>query len=974
MTAVQETGPETLPSPEAQPTSQAPTAQIPRATYRLQLHGPIKLPGGESARFDFRDAARIVPYLARLGVSTLYLSPIWQATPGSSHGYDATDHSRVSEDLGGEKGLRKLWQVVQAHGMTIVADFVPNHMGIAGGHNPYWEDVLRHGLASRYAHFFDIAWEPLKRALSGKVLLPVLGDQYGRVLERGELKVVRRGGELGLDYFGRTFPLSPRQTAPILERAWALCDLSGGSEVRSDLASLALQATNLPRSSADLSDAERESRASETAVIERRLAHLAEVKAVHTALDAALTELNADLPRLDALIQEQNYRLSYWKVASEQINYRRFFDINDLAALRIEDPRVFDWAHSKLFELIKEGIIAGVRLDHTDGLYDPAGYFQSLQERAAEVLGVPYTPGDKPLYVLAEKILEPGERLPHWPVHGTTGYDFLAQLGGVFVESANEDEISGIYRRFTGDRKTYGQILHDTKELIQRISLASEVNVLAEHLERLAEADLRWRDFTLSSLREVLHEVIAAFPVYRTYVRLDGRESGDDAKINHAIKDARKLNRDLDGSLFDFLKAVLTLDAPDQATRERYAEFAFRFQQLTGPVTAKGAEDTAFYRYGRLLCLNEVGGDPAIFGTPPRTFHAQARERGEKWPHAMLSTSTHDTKRGEGTRARIAVLSELPQTWAAYLSQWSRLARTFEQTLPDSAGQAPTSGDQIMLFQNLLGIWPLDGNRADLPERLSAAMLKSVREAKLHTSWAAPDEAYEGALDQLIRGLLASEEFTDSVQTFHEQISPYGAQNSLSAALIRLTAPGVPDIYQGSEGWNQSLVDPDNRRPVDYARLSSLLRRIEEKRERDPLGLAEELLRRYQSGGVKLLTTWAALQARKEHPALFAEGQYQALSGGKHVLAFSREWQGERAVTVAPRLTYSLTRGQQPWALGEVWGSRSLSLPSGSYRSAITGERFRVQGDKIALAKVLEFFPVALLIREGAAAKVKPPV
>ncbi|AWN22576.1 malto-oligosyltrehalose synthase [Deinococcus irradiatisoli] len=943
-----------------------PAARIPRATYRLQLHGTITLPGGEQARFDFRDAARVVPYLARLGISTLYLSPIWQATPGSSHGYDATDHSRVSDDLGGEKGLRKLWKVAQAHGLTMIADFVPNHMGIAGGHNPYWEDVLRHGQASRYAHFFDISWQPLKRALSGKVLLPVLGDQYGRVLERGELQVERRGGELTLRYFERAFPLSPRLNAPLLERAWEHCGLPENDETRLDLASLALQAANLPRSSDNLTDQDRESRARETAVIERRLAALTEVPAVAKALDEAIAELNADKMRLDAVIQEQNYRLSYWKVASEQINYRRFFDINDLAALRIEDQRVFDWAHSKLFELIKEGVLAGVRLDHTDGLYDPAGYFQMLQQRAAEVLGVAYQPGDRPLYVLAEKILEPGERLPDWPIYGTTGYDFLAQIGGVFVEGANEDEISGIYRRFTGDRQTYGQTLHDTKEIIQRVSLASEVNVLAEQLERLAEADLRWRDFTLSSLREVLTEVIAAFPVYRTYVRPGGeRETGDNLKIAHAIGDARKLNRELDRTLFDFVQAVLTLDAPDPETRERYADFALKFQQLTGPVTAKGAEDTAFYRYGRLLSLNEVGGDPAIFGTTPRSFHAQARERGEQWPHAMLAGSTHDTKRGEDTRARIAVLSEMPQTWAAYLSTWSRLSRPLEQELPElGGGRAPSSRDQLMLFQNLLGIWPLDGDKTDLTERLNAAMLKSVREAKLMTSWAAPDEAYEGALEQLIGGLLDTPEFTSSIEELHRRISPYGVQNSLSAALVRFTAPGVPDTYQGSEVWNQSLVDPDNRRPVEYARLSTLLRRIEERFGRDPLALAEELLPRYQNGGVKLLTSWAALKARQAQPELFAHGNYQALSGGKHVLAFARQLGQERAVTVAPRLTYTLTRENVPWALGEVWGTRTLSLPSGPYRNALTGERFQVRGEKIPLAKVLEFFPVALLIGE----------
>lgn len=967
-TQSQTTQSQTAQSPAAPP----PTAQLPRATYRLQLHSPTELPGGGQARFDFRDAARVVPYLARLGVSTLYLSPIWQAAPGSSHGYDATDHSQVSGELGGEAGLRKLWAAAKAHKLTLIADFVPNHMGIASGHNPYWEDVLRHGQASRYAHFFDISWEPLKRSLRGKVLLPVLGDQYGQVLSSGELTAERSGGELGLRYFGRLFPLSPRTIAPILERAWALCELSDTSDARLDLASLALQALNLPRSGGELSNEDRSSRARETDVMTRRLSALAALPAVNRALAQALAELNADLPRLDALIQEQNYRLSSWKVASEQINYRRFFDINDLAALRVEDPRVFDWAHSKLFELVREGVISGVRLDHTDGLYDPAGYFQQLQQRAAEVLGAEYAPGDRPLYVVAEKILEPGERLPAWPVHGTTGYDFLAQLGGVLIDAAAEDEIGGIYRRFTGDRQSYGQTLHTAKELIQRVSLASEVNVLAEHLERLAEADLRWRDFTLSSLREVLRAVIAAFPVYRTYVRPGGgRESGDDAKIDRAIADARKLDRELDASLFAFLRSVLTLDAPDAATREGYADFAFKFQQLTGPVTAKGAEDTAFYRYARLLSLNEVGGDPALFGTPPRTFHAQARERGEHWPGALNPTSTHDTKRGEDTRARLAVLSELPQTWAAYLSVWSRLARPFEVQLGEAGApvRAPSHTDLMMFFQNALGAFPLGsgplgGTTEGLADRLSAAMLKSVREAKLHTSWAAPDERYEQALDGAVRGLLATPEFIGSLGELHRRVSPYGAQNGLSMALIRLSAPGIPDTYQGTEGWNQSLMDPDNRRPVNFARLSAALKRIEDRHGRDSLGLARELLGRYQTGKVKLLITWAALQARAEHPELFAQGRYQALSGGKHVLAFARQLGSQVAVTVAPRLTCTLTREQTPWALGEIWGSRTLKLPGGSYRNALTGERFTVRGEKIALAKLLEFFPAALLLRD----------
>ncbi|MGI8747129.1 MAG: malto-oligosyltrehalose synthase, partial [Deinococcus sp.] len=520
---------------------------------------------------------------------------------------------------------------------------------------------------------------------------------------------------------------------------------------------------------------------------------------------------------LDRLVREQNYRLSYWRVASEQINYRRFFDINELAALRMEDPRVFEWAHRLLLELVGEGQVTGVRLDHTDGLYDPAGYFRELQAGAAQVLSragpgegapgevqqeseLPETDG-RPLYVVAEKILEPGEGLPTgWRVHGTTGYDFLAQLNGVFVDESSEDEMTTIYRRFTGNRLSYGEILHETKELILRGSLASELSGLAERLERLSERDRRWRDFTLSTLRTALREVIACFPVYRTYLRLDGsREPGDNGKIRHAVSDARSLNRELDPSVFDFLEAVLTMDSAEPLERQAYGEFALAFQQLTGPVTAKGAEDTAFYRSLRLLSLNEVGGDPALYGTPLGSFHAQAGARAAHWPHAMLAGSTHDTKRGEDTRARISVLSEMPQTWAAFLSGWSRLSRPLEVPVAGARGPQvwPGAGDRYGLFQTLLGAWPLDGNFRGFGERISAYALKAAREAKEFTTWATPDLGYEQALSAFVAGLLASGEFQGSLGELHRRISPYGAQNGLSAALVRLTAPGVPDTYQG---------------------------------------------------------------------------------------------------------------------------------------------------------------------------------
>ncbi|WP_407539197.1 malto-oligosyltrehalose synthase [Deinococcus radiomollis] len=961
--------------------------RIPRATYRLQLH-----PG-----FTFAHAERVLDYLTRLGISDAYLSPIWQAVPGSTHGYDVTDHSRVNPELGGLGGFNRFSDALRERGLGLLLDFVPNHMGVGGGHNAYWEDVLEHGQASRYAHFFDIDWEPLKRSLAGKVLLPVLGDLYGRLLEQGQLKVVRLNGEekaagewtgkFALRYQGRQFPLSPRTQAGLLRRAAELCRLSDENDLRGELYSLSVQAGHLPRSSGNLSDSERTERARETAVIARRLQALqGQSPAIPRAIDAAVRELNADPEALDRLVREQNYRLSYWRVASEQINYRRFFDINELAALRMEDPRVFAWAHAQLFELVGQGRVDGVRLDHTDGLYDPVGYFEQLQAWAGAALAgaalerptLPSASTTLPLYVVAEKILEPGEALPaRWPIHGTTGYDFLAQLGGTFVDERFEDELTAIYRRFTGDRLSYGEILHDTKELMLRGSLSSELSGLAERLERLAERDLRWRDFTLSTLRAALREVIACFPVYRTYLRLGGeREPGDDVKIAHAVDDARRLNRELDPTVFDFLQSVLTVGTDDALSAQAYGEFALSFQQLTGPVTAKGAEDTAFYRYVRLLSLNEVGGDPALYGTPPGTFHAQALARARHWPHAMLASSTHDTKRGEDTRARLAVLSELPQTWAAYLSVWSRLGRPFEQVRPAGGGLSargpqrwPSFSDGYALYQTMLGAWPLEGLPDDaalheFQRRLTDSAHKAAREAKVHTTWAAPDTGYEAQLTTFIAGLLETAEFRASMEELHGRISSYGAQNSLSAALIKLTAPGVPDTYQGSESWNQSLVDPDNRRPVNYAALSKRLFTLEKGHAKNPLAQATRTLENFQNGDVKLLVTWAALQARKAAPELFAQGDYHAVETGKFLLAFSRAHGDQVAVVAAPRLSYTLTREKQPWALGEVWGSRELTLPRpGTYRNVLTGEVFEVQ-EKLALAELFANFPLALLLLE----------
>ncbi|PYE56258.1 malto-oligosyltrehalose synthase [Deinococcus yavapaiensis] len=923
-------------------------ARIPRATYRLQLHKD----------FTFADARRILPYLERLGISDVYLSPPFQAVAGSTHGYNLVAHDRLSAELGGEENFRALASELRSRAMGCVVDFVPNHMGIAGGENRLWEDVLENGLSSRFADFFDIEWQPLKRSLDGKVLLPTLGDQYGRVLENGELKLERTHGRILLRYYERVFPVSPKSLTPLLERATRLTELPEDHPDRMEFESIALSARNLP-DAADSDLAARRTRAREKEVLRRRLRTLSQSSAeVGAALDAVIAEYNApdNVDLLDELIQRQNYRLAFWRVAGEEINYRRFFDINDLAALRMEDPAVFEETHGLLFDLVEEGLVTGVRLDHTDGLYDPLGYFRALQERRARQAGEEAR--DLPLYVVAEKILEPGETLPdRWPIHGTTGYDFLAQLNGVFVKRDVEGDFSALYRRFTGETQPYEELLYEGKRLIMRSALASEINVLAERLERLAEADRRSRDFTLTALRTAIIETIACFPVYRTYVRPDGtRERADNGHIEKAIRGAKRRARELSPAVFDFLAEVL------RARDGRYLDFALKFQQVTGPVTAKGAEDTAFYRFARLVSLNEVGGDPGHFGMPLEDFHKEAARRANKWPHAMIATSTHDTKRGEDTRARINVLTELHDSWVAYLSSWGRLARSYARDVEDV--RAPSLADEYLFYQNVLGAWPLDGNFDGFADRLVDYMMKAIREAKRFTSWTNQNVEYEEGVEAFVRGMLADEAFTRDMTALHERVSPYGAQNGLSQVLVKFTAPGVPDTYQGSEVWNQSLVDPDNRRPVDYAKLEEFTRQIDGGQD-DKIGLADRLLQAYEDGGVKLLVSHVALNARREHATLFSEGDYVPLDAGEHVVAFARALGKQAAVVLAPRLTLTLTKGQAPWALGDGWSDLSVPMPtSGTYVNVFTGEQHAVgRGKILRLADVFAHFPLALLIR-----------
>lgn len=941
------------------------------ATYRMQLHGG----------FGFAAARAQVEYLSQLGITDLYLSPIFAAAKGSVHGYDVIDHGRLSPELGTDAELEALHVALRERGMGVLLDWVPNHMGNAPGQNPWWEDVLENGPSSAHAVAFDIEWAPVKEELRDTVLLPVLGDQYGRVLERGELRVELEEGRFLVRYFDQPFPLGAKSLIGLLSAASAATGLRPDEPLREELESLALLLSHLPdRRSRPGNDGGASAR--EKAVFKRRLmVLLRESSVIRAAFQVVLDQLNGtpghgpSFDALDRLLGEQSYRLASWRVASQEINYRRFFDINSLVALRMEEPAVFERAHAVLFRLLERKVIDGLRLDHTDGLYDPLAYFESLQAHFKHVLPTEThgTPDDaaRPLPILVEKILEPHEKLPStWPVDGTTGYEVAAALIGVSVDASAEPAFTSLYRELTGDDRSFQAHVYESKRRILMDSLASEVNMLARQLERIAGANRHWRDFTLISLTRGLIEVLAAFPVYRTYLRAGVRPTEADVRhVTLAVRLARLRSAGaVDPSVFDFISEVLLrTGASTDGERHAHQAFAFRFQQLTGPVTAKSVEDTAFYRYHRLIALNEVGADPGQFGISLERFHAECAERWRAWPLSMLTSSTHDTKRGEDAAAAIAVLTELPEQWRASVTAWSRLAERYKTRREDTL--LPSRPDEYMFYQSLVGAWPFgwDGEheRAAFIERLQAFMEKATREAKQETSWVAPDVAYDEAARLFVHGALTDAAFRHAVRQLVSRIETYAAVNGLAKCLLRLCSPGVPDTYQGAELWNQSLVDPDNRRPVDYAGRRAMLRRMLEA-SRQPGGRAaylEHLLRTWPSGEIKLYVTHAALQARRHLPEVFRCGDYQPLNAGEHAIAFART-EGQRTVVVCvPRFALRLTRGERPWPMGDVWGDALLPLPRGSFENVLTGARID-SSNGLPLSECLSQLPVALLVSE----------
>jgi (1->4)-alpha-D-glucan 1-alpha-D-glucosylmutase len=941
--------------------------RIPTCTYRLQFN----------RWFTFAQAREIVPYLRALGVSDVYASPYFQAGPNSLHGYDIVDHNKLNGAIGSPADYDAWIAELHAHGMGQILDFVPNHMGIAEPGNKWWADVLENGPSSMYAPYFDIDWSPLKSDLHDKVLLPILTDQYGRVLERGELQVRFEEGAFYLAYQNQKLPIAPGTYRVVLEMALENLAEYKDEEFYGEFQSILTALEYLPRRT-EIDPEKIAERAREKEIVKRRLERRCqEAPQVQRAIEKALAQINGrpgdprSFDRLDELLNAQSYRLAFWRVAAEEINYRRFFDVNDLAAIRMELPEVFDAAHQLVVDLVRTGAVTGLRIDHPDGLYLPKEYLEALQRRSAKVLGIPLPKDGRAVYMIAEKILTGAEKLrSDWPLHGTTGYDFANQVAGVFVDAAAEADITRTFHRFIGHSIHFGHLVYAKKRLVMRLALANEAEVLGNMLDRLSEKNRWYRDFTFEALARAVRETIACFPVYRTYLAPGQPVSDEDRQvIERAIASAKRRNPAIEESIFNFLRDILLFRFPenlDAQGREEHMHFVLKFQQFTGPIMAKGLEDTAFYIYNRLAALNEVGGEPQQFGLSVDAFHERNLDRHRNWPATLLATSTHDTKRSEDVRARMLAISEIPELWRRSLQRWRTVNRRWKKDVNES--EAPDANEEYLLYQTLLGTWPVAANGAPVEsageeyiQRIQAYMTKALNEAKLNTSWIQPNEEWLVATRDFVAKILEATPKNKFLPTFlpvAEEIARLGAINSLAQALLKLTSPGVPDIYQGNETWDFSLVDPDNRRPVDYKRRAEMLSCLSSK-------TPGEFLQNWPDGRIKMFLTQRALQFRNERADLFRSGNYLPLRASGTLadccISFARQLDRDWVIVIVPRLS---SRIGFP-ATGDRWQDTMIELPEhlsvDRAREIFTGRELSIQNRQIRLAEALSILPFAIV-------------
>lgn len=927
------------------------------STYRLQF-GP---------HLNFNDAASLVPYLAELGISDLYASPFFQACRGSTHGYDVISMAQLNPELGTREDFEGMILELRAHRIGLLLDIVPNHMA-ASLENRRWFDVLENGPDSAYADYFDIDWKPVFSDLRDKVLLPILGKPYAQALENQELRVGIEESGFYIYHYDLKLPVNARSYPTILsfrlkERNPVLVDL-------------------IEAFRAAAADPQPLSRKSRIGALKRRMGKLySENSKLRSFIDETIRILNgskedpSSFNQLDQLLDEQAYRFAYWRTSVEKINYRRFFNISNLIGVRVEDPSVFETTHRLIFQLIGEGKVSGLRIDHADGLFDPLGYLHRLQGRIATLS---HQRSKDRFYIIVEKILLEEELLPgDWPVNGTTGYEYLKVLNGIFVDSAGIEALDRIYQTLTGSRLGFAEVVYEKKKEVLNKHFAGEMHALENRLRHLAGQDRYGRDLTIRDLRRALDEVTICLSVYRTYIRNSAVADRDRLYIGRALEEAARHATAVSPSAFSFLKRVLLLDFGSGISEERrreWLQFVMRWQQVTGPTMAKGCEDTALYVYNRLVSLNEVGGDPQARNISLLTFHQFNTERQRRWPFSLSATSTHDTKRGEDVRTRIHVLSELPEPWGAHLDRWRQLNADKRQL----ASGVPVPGPNVenLLYQTLVGAWPL--NEAEIPQfnvRVRDYMLKAVREAKVHTRWSRPNKAYEDALMNFIGAILMpspKNKFLEDFLPFQERIAFYGALGSLSQVVLKIASPGIPDFYQGTELWNLSLVDPDNRRPVDFVRRTELLQEVKQREKNELRALTRELLAGWKDGRIKLYIIYKALHFRLRHSKLFQDGSYLPLaaSGDRepHVCAFARRRRKSWAIAAVPRLATKLTVPPH-FPLGKpAWGAASLVLPQEApdeWRNLFTGEILkaapRAGSKEIPLRTLFQTFPVALL-------------